>query len=347
MSTPDGPPSSPVPPPAPAPPPVPSHWVAPSGPAPTGAPTTPPQGGFPSAPPEGLSSAPRRKRLHPGVIAAIAGGGLFLAAGIAGIVVVANSVAQGIASQGFPFTDDDVPYEEPEGDHTPLVDGEPGSPLAVTPTRCDAACFDTTVIRDIIPDDSLFDHLALDQHIPWYPNDTTTAADEFDINVGSWKSSELGPDECFITWPYSPIIDPIGSVGVADDPIDFIGSHSDLDYYNEIDLASRLFADDEAASAYMVALDAALGECPRYIDSIGSATDFVTRSAAIDVPDSVAAVGWIQKTQYDERYYVIDVQRGNLVVRTTGYSTGGYSELEFRDLVEQEAALLAELEVVG
>ena len=67
-------------------------------------------------------------------------------------------------------------------------------------------------------------------------------------------------------------------------------------------------------------------------------------SPAIEVPDSVAAVGWIQKTQYNERFYVIDVQRGNLVVRTTGYSTGGFSEVEFRDLVEQQADLLAELE---
>jgi hypothetical protein len=122
--------------------------------------------------------------------------------------------------------------------------------------------------------------------------------------------------------------------------------HSDVDYYNQLDQVTRLFPDAAAASAHMVALDERIGECPRYVDLIGLRTDFITRSPAIEVPDSVAAVGWIQKTQYNERFYVIDVQRGNLVVRTTGYSTGGFSELEFRDLVEQQAELLAELEVV-
>lgn len=320
-----------------------TSWVAPSAAPP--APAAPPVGAPPSlyGPPPQMRAA--RKPLHPGIVVAIVGGSILLIGGIIGVAYAAITTVSNIVAESDPFAGGSS--DMPPSDNSPLLDGEPGSPVAVSPTDCETACFDHAVIGDLILTDSVFDTMTLTDHVPWYPSGSTPAYEEWEFSKTGWEESELGPKECFVTWPYAPLDEPLNAEDVRGDPVDYIGTHSDTEYYNAIDQVTRLFPDDETAAAYMSSLNDAIGECPRFIDSIGLSTDFVSRSPALEVPDSVAAVGWVQKTQFGDRYYVIDVQRGNLVVRTTGYSTGGYTELEFRDLVEQEAELLADLEIAG
>ncbi|MBU1459100.1 MAG: hypothetical protein KKC89_06010, partial [Gammaproteobacteria bacterium] len=72
----------------------------------------------------------------------------------------------------------------------------------------------------------------------------------------------------------------------------------------------------------------------------------VAPAPALDVPDSVAALGWSQSNQWG-RTYEVDIQRGNLVVRLVLNSDGaGPTEQQFRQIAEDYATLLAELEPV-
>lgn len=111
---------------------------------------------------------------------------------------------------------------------------------------------------------------------------------------------------------------------------------------------ARIFHDSASASAHLQDLDRLLEACPGYDyeDDGGVWSTAVAPAPALDVPDSVAALGWSQSNQWG-RTYEVDIQRGNLVVRLVLNSDGaGPTEQQFRQIAEDYATLLAELEPV-
>ena len=47
----------------------------------------------------------------------------------------------------------------------------------------------------------------------------------------------------------------------------------------------------------------------------------VSLAPALDLPETVAAAGWVEESPFG-RYYVWDLQRANIVVRTTVFTDG-------------------------
>jgi hypothetical protein len=109
---------------------------------------------------------------------------------------------------------------------------------------------------------------------------------------------------------------------------------------------ARVFPDTATATGYMAALDAGLGACTAYADMNGSTTEIVTRQAAIDVPESVAALGWVREPlSTNDRFYVMDLQRANIVIRTVGYNDGTYTDELWREFMVDAAAQLGAYEL--
>ncbi|CAN5116546.1 hypothetical protein BH11ACT3_BH11ACT3_14230 [soil metagenome] len=227
-----------------------------------------------------------------------------------------------------------------------LVTGAAGSPIATSPMNCAGACFDTDVIGSTIPKPATFAAIGVaTNRDPWGKYSDTTAANEFDDSARAWSKAGGDPDGCFVAYPGSPISGPIDGVQTATDRIDFTGTHVDDAEISSIAQSTRLFPDADSASAYLVELDAQLQACSHY--SYGSKETYweadVSREPALNLPDSVAAVGWAEDSVFDTRYYAIDLQRGNIVVRTSLYTDGSVSEQDFRAFVEDLAKNLAEL----
>ena len=45
----------------------------------------------------------------------------------------------------------------------------------------------------------------------------------------------------------------------------------------------------------------------------------------------------------NDRYYVMDLQRANLVIRTFGYNNGEYTDAELREVMETAAVTLGDV----
>jgi hypothetical protein len=233
----------------------------------------------------------------------------------------------------------------------PLIAGESGSPDAIDPLVCPDACFTEASIEGLLPSEADLKILGVSEAT--YPNgtyDPATAGQLFRSDSAGWETYEGEPDSCFFAPANSPVA---GSLESGDpqstDLIYFLGTHEDLRLLNTLDLAARIFPDTASATAYLEELAHSIEACPgieigppgeRYSAEIDPA-------AAMTVPDSIAAVGWIRTGDPGPRWraYIMDIQRGNLVVRARLLTNGIIREVEFREFVDSYIAQLAELEV--
>lgn len=326
-------------------------WVPPGGGTPVG--PTPSEPARPPAMPEAPPPA------APASVAPVAkpAGNAFTATALSvGIVgaLIAGSLIGGIGTYVSGIvnpapTYDPYPYDEVSGDYSDLAQGEPGEPTAVAPTECPSGCFDESSAEAAILEDAVFEDwgdLALFKHVWKMTGDRTTAdlahADAWE----DWNGVGYSPDECFVTWNEMPIVE----AETAQPTADFVApltEHSSDDYsFTELTQSVRLFEDSRTAEQYMLTLDAGLEECTRYHDPNGYPTDAVTREPGLHPPDSVAAVGFV-RNQAGIRFYVMDVQRGNMVIRSVAYSDGGIDDTRFRQLMMKQATLLGELPLAG
>ena len=283
-----------------------------------------------SIPPE----TPRRplSRLAIGLI--IGGGVLLLAAVVGSAVTVVNYIS-------------DVASGEREvlGSEPAPLEGDQASPLAVDPTVCATKCFNDFSHHEAerLSDDDLNAWGLTEEegfHSP------ASVEDELDYYRTYFDDLEVTPESCFVVTPSSPILGSLDKVsGPQRVTIYFDGSRADSFGSTYYDQATRLFPDSASAVDYMVDLDTQVDDCTSYDYTLVGDTwsSEVTRTPKLDIPANVAAIGWIEVSG-ESRYYVYDVQRGNLVVRTTITSVGGLTELETRDLVESIAAQVSELE---
>jgi hypothetical protein len=178
---------------------------------------------------------------------------------------------------------------------------------------------------------------------------SATVADETLQAEANWGQSGGSPVECQFTIEQAPLGTTFAerSASTDDDRVHYPSWHSDADQVYWLTEGVRLFDDSAAATSYLADLQTAISVCPSYAMPGSGWAASVTASEALDVPPSVAAYGWVEVGGI-ARFYAVDLQRGNLVLRLT-LSSGpeGPSEDDFRAFAESYARLLAAMEPSG
>jgi hypothetical protein len=264
---------------------------------------------------------------------------------IAGALVLAFSVTLAVITvRDFfsPFSS--APYTSPTTDpfpDGPLETGDPGSPLAISPTACPDTCFTRETIALTEVDVSAYHSVGLDlEPDASLAAPDTTAVAEHATNASTWRGAGKQPDDCFVTWAASPIVEPPDAATVAPDVV--VPLPGGDGYAARLNRTARLFSDTASAVAYMTTLDAALAGCSEYTDADGLRTDVISREPKIFVPDSVGAAGWVRQMDGGDRIYVMDLQRANLVIRTVAYNQGTFTDQQFREFMEASADALGD-----
>lgn len=231
----------------------------------------------------------------------------------------------------------------------PLAEGDAGEPRAAEPLECPSACFDSSSIGDAVILETELNAVGLTQHdFPWGTYDPTSAGEMYRSAAASWRANDGSPDRCFFALGNSPAATVIDENEAAkNDEIQFTGEHADEDVRTTLDQSMRLFPRSADAMNYLTELHEQIGQCG--LIEIGSPNERysaeITPAPALSLPDSVAATGWVRTGDRGHRWraYVVDLQRGNLVVRVRVLTDGAMTELDYRALVERYAEQLAAL----
>ncbi|HWH96957.1 MAG TPA: hypothetical protein VNS80_01195 [Pseudolysinimonas sp.] len=281
---------------------------------------------------------PRRRWLIPVIIV----GSLAFLGLIVGVTLVALQVATSISQS--PFS---APVSAPGGELDDLLEGDPGSPVAVDPLDC-AVCFEIDDARTLALPAEAYAEVGLGNGDD--ETDETTARQAHLDESKGWNTDGGTPDQCYFTYPTAPLHfvpgDPI-TAAAERDLVYYPEWHFDESEYYLLTEAIRVFDESTSATAYLAGLESAVGGCPTYTFSETGWSTVVTATPALDLPDSVAAYGWAESAGLN-RFYGVDLQRGNLVVRLTLTSDpDGPTEAEFRHLAEAYAVVLSELDPEG
>lgn len=305
---------------------------------------------FPAAPAAPAAwSAGRRAALVIGIVAATLG---ILTGAIAGAVGAASLVAEqvaGISTDGgelapTPTPDpSDVDVRDPV---TPddLAAGAPGPLVPVEPTDCPDECFTADVLEELVPDASLYVDADLSVVVDVL-GDYTPQPVSKDVLLSErlWKDEGGEPDACFFTYLSTPIaVELDAEVRSIDDRTWYLTSRETADRYGVITTSARIFPDTAAASAHLSDVSRLVAGCAEY--EVGRAETYwtaeITPAPALDLPPTVAATGWVEDSPFG-RFYVIDLQRGNLVVRTGLYTDGLITQEQSNTFSEELALVLA------
>lgn len=280
---------------------------------------------------ESVGAASPRSRRRATLVVGIVAAALGAAALLVGAAVGVGSLVGGIVT--------------PQAPDQPLIAGEPGEPVAAAPLECPTACFDETSIDALTLSPDTFARLGLTEITPLAESESTArVGDLVARDAVSWVDYGGEPDACFFaptSAPYATTVE--SSDPDNDDLVYFVAGHDDT--VDSGDQAIRIFPDTASASAYLADLARAIEACEGIEigpeDERYSAT--VSPAAALSVPSEVAAVGWIREGDPGPRWraYIIDLQRGNVVVRIRILTDGVITERQFRNTVERYADQLA------
>lgn len=173
----------------------------------------------------------------------------------------------------------------------------------------------------------------------------TTVGEMYAGFEAAWTRNAGAPDACFFAPTNAPVSGrPDSSLADSTDVVEFIGTHEDSGRWNTLDQAVRVFPDSAAASDYMADLSAAVEDCEQVsYDAPDRYVAEVSPEAALRLPDSVAGVGWVRTGDPGVRWraHVIDLQRGNIVVRTRLLTDGSIDDIHFRTWVEGYSLILS------
>ena len=296
---------------------------------------------------------PRRRLPRNSVIGIVAGSAAILvivggAFGASALVLHAMGPASAAHSSGGSSS----PHSS--GPSAPHPGGVTSSAVASQPLRCTKTCFanDSLVPADTVPPPDSITALGLTKTVDSLGDySSSTASDEYDQTLTGWNDAKAAPSQCFFTYFQSPVVTALGSRPDRDiTEIDYSGTHTDTAKNNTLTQSVRIFANSSDAEAHMRQLSASVSECRQYHTSdSGDRVDVDVRAteAFTDFPSSEGAVGWTE-TSVGGRYESIDVQRGNLVVRTSLQSVGpGVTEEEFRSFVDDDAWQIASMLTPG
>lgn len=280
-------------------------------------------------------SAGRKWALGLGIAAA--GSGL-VAAVIAASLAVSGLASAWAESSGFIEEE----YSAPRS--APLFEGAPGEPVVRVETDCDGVCFGVFHLDSAQIDEADFERLGTPELFePQGTYGVVDSAIEHEFVLETWRDQRGSPDECFFTYSNAALSYGVDELPAGDDAIYSLSSFTSDDGYSSIGRTVRFFPSSEAAGEHLQRVHALVPECTRY--RVGSGVDTwaanVSPMPALDVPDTVAAVGWVESGAFAGRFYGLDLLRGNAVIRTTLYTDGAVTEEAFREFGEVVARNLA------
>ncbi|MBA4247179.1 MAG: hypothetical protein C0444_02645 [Microbacterium sp.] len=228
----------------------------------------------------------------------------------------------------------------------PLIEGSRAEPEPVAPDQCEGPCFDPSAISEARLDPQVYDDAGLSVLYAGAGSEPQAAPSySFEIAANGWSIDAGSPDECFVTYPDAPLayaLDAPPAVTTSDamNAIHIIASRGSADELSTSMHTLRLFPSNDEALEHMRSLQNLVDGCRRY--ELGESWNaLVTPAPALDLPDSVSAIGWVEVDAFEWRYYSIDLLRGNVVARIRLSTDNGITEQQFRTLVEQAAADMA------
>lgn len=281
--------------------------------------------------------------------------GLILAGIVIGAVAIMGAVAFLVdavrsATTALPAPVADVAEVDPPGQPQgsvviePLLEGDPGRPVAAEPLDC-TGCFDLADAESLRLPERAYAELG----VPESDGETwkTKVYSEQLASIRAWREDGGSPEGCYLTYPWAPlpvVAEPVPTAVRLQD-LYFPEWHFDASDSHMLTEIVRVFDSSTNATGHLAEVDAARAACPGYTMTEANYSGVVTAAPAlVDLPPSVAATGWVEQSG-SWRKYAFDLQRGNLVVRIVLTTNGpGPTEAGFRDLVDEYAVLLSELE---
>lgn len=231
----------------------------------------------------------------------------------------------------------------------PFIEGPAQQPDANSPLLCPDRCFDIGASNLLEVSAEEVAHLSISDELHGVGDLEAGAVADIAPAVGEQWLAVGGDAECSFIPTNAPYF-PVGPDSTSADPISWVQVWKTDD--EVMDISSRQFPTTEDASAFMHDLHSRVAACPWQDLDVPSAGGLdtslvqVTAQAAIDVPNEVAAVGWVREGTPGPRWrsYVWDLQRGNLIVQVRVLTDGRVLEQDVATFVELVAARLGELQ---
>ena len=300
---------------------------------------TPPVGRYmppPETSPAPTYNYPLRTKTPRWVIAVVVGVVTLVVGGIvAGAAVVINAIPAIVESGNEVFG--------PQ----PLATGAPQSALAESPLYCETTCFSEDAVPATIIPQSRLDELGLTNVTEeWGDYGTTDALWQYDYLTTEWQRLGSESHECFFTLPGFALAAEFGSPPAGGDLVEFTGTSTSEDEFTFFSQSVRIFPTSTEAVEHMSSLDGLISGCEyyEYDPDVEDWRATVSAAPALTLPSSVSGIGWREANALG-RYYVVDLQYANLVVRTAISTYDVISETQYRQLVEELATQLAQLEL--
>jgi len=229
-----------------------------------------------------------------------------------------------------------------------FIEGPPQQPVALVPVQCPEECLNLDDASDLAVSAADLSVLSIEDELYGVGDLEALTVAEVAPEVGvSWL--DLGGDEeCSFVLSNAPYF-AVGSDSASADQILWVQTwETDFEM---TDIAAREFPTTDDATAFMRDLHSRVAACPWQDLNIPSAGGLdttlvqITAQAAIDVPQDVAAVGWVREGTPGPRWrsYVWDLQRGNLVVQVRVLTDGRILEQNVAEYAELIAGRLGEL----
>ncbi len=229
-----------------------------------------------------------------------------------------------------------------------FIEGPEQQPNAQTPLLCPEQCFGVDDANGLALSQADLRPLSIDEEVQGVGAlESSTVAETAPEAGVSWL--EVGGDErCSFVLSNAPYF-AVGPDSSSTDPIGWVQTwQSEAEM---TDIAAREFATTEDATSFMRDLHQRVASCKWQDLNMPSAGGLdttlveITAQAAIDVPEDVAAVGWVREGTPGPRWrsYVWDLQRGNLVVQVRVLTDGRILEQDVAEYAQLVASRLGEL----
>ena len=201
-----------------------------------------------------------------------------------------------------------------------------GTHRASHPLRCDDACITTgSAVAGLVPTPGALRAIGttgLGDDGSGY--DPGTPSSDYDETLSQWTDADpQGDPDCMFAYAIVPF-DTAADAAPTDDGSStrFLSEYDSEDTDTTLDLGVREFTGSADAEAYVAALQTLIAGCRHYStaysgDSGRWDADVSALSRWDELPDDVTALGWVETGSDGGEFYGIDLQRGDLVVRTT------------------------------
>lgn len=160
--------------------------------------------------------------------------------------------------------------------------------------------------------------LGLDPRPSSGPSELSSPEDDWSAARDAWQQDEVVGDDCMFAYLVTPVA---GDARLR--PRSDASTTVELQKFEsqdaELDTGLRIFDDSADAAQHMSDMHRLIGACHRYRTTNAGGWDARVTSPVVwdALPGDVSAIAWVEDAGSEGRFYGVDLQRGNLVVRTT------------------------------